>query len=590
MTHRQPPIPKSVNSHRKSGIHSSLGVIHNPLKTVRRVLLPAVALSFAAGGISPSWAQTVPSHSGGLSASGTAQPEDQLTPPDEATPPLTPDHTPQGAVHISPEAGATNTLGTSGKDAGGNAAPQTQQEWIKRGQYVAAAADCAACHTVKESAPYAGGYAFELPIGTLYASNITPDKTHGIGAWTEAQFIRAIREGIRPDGASLYPAMPYPSYARMTEADLHALYVYFMQAVKPVAQPVKANDIPWPLSMRFPLTVWRWMFAPSPQNARQATQRPFADAQLARGAYLVEGPGHCGACHTERGIAMQEKALTAEDGAAYLAGGKAVDGWTPPSLRAEPLTGLGAWSVADITTFLKTGRNQRGSAFGNMDSAIHHGTQYLTEADLTAMARYLKSLPAAQPHQATWQPDAAATKALRSGGALTQGQRLYLDNCAACHRSNGAGYPSVFPPLANNPVVVNPAADSVIHIILEGSTVHGTQEAPSAFTMPGFASRLTDEQIASVASFIRHAWGNQASVVTDVDVRHMRARLSPAKTQTAPPSPALPPEKQAPLPTPHVRPESENGAEPPAAQSHQQAPSPRVGTSETTHSGPTGPE
>ncbi|WP_254907004.1 c-type cytochrome [Acetobacter tropicalis] len=472
-------------------------------------------------------------------ATGTVQPEDPLTSRAQQNPPS--QEASSFPAHSGPEP----------KDAFlSSETPRTPQEWIERGRYVAAAADCAACHTTNQKAPYAGGYAFELPIGTLYASNITPDKTHGIGNWTEAQFVNAVREGIRPDGATLYPAMPYPSYARMTDEDLHALYVYFMQDVQPVAQSVKANAIPWPLSMRFPLTFWRWAFAPSPQAARQATGRPFANTELARGAYLVEGPGHCGACHTQRGIAMQEEALTAQDGPRYLAGGKAVDSWTPPSLRGEPRTGLGTWRVAEITTFLKTGRNNRGSAFGNMDSAVHHGTQYLSEADLTAMARYLKSLPAATPQQTDWKRDAAATKALQSGGHLTLGQRVYLDNCAACHRSNGAGYPTTFPPLADNPVVMNPAPDSVIHIILTGATLHGTQSAPSAFSMPSFAARLTDAQIAAVGTFVRHAWGNNAPAVTDVDVRHMRARLSPAQTQIAPPSPVQPPEKRAALPAP----------------------------------------
>lgn len=409
---------------------------------------------------------------------------------------------------------------------------------VEKGRYVAAAADCAACHTAEGGKPYAGNYAFTLPIGTLYASNITPDKTHGIGRWTEAEFVRAIREGIRPDGASLYPAMPYPSYARMTDEDLHALYLYFMHGVQPVAQAVKPNAIPWPLSVRFPLTLWRWMFAPTPQNARAATlHRPYTTAELARGAYLVEGPGHCGACHTERGLAMQEKALTAQDGPVYLAGGKPVDGWTPPSLRGEPLTGLQSWSKADIATFLQTGRNLHGSAFGSMEPAVHHGTQSLTEPDLMAMAAYLKTLPA-RVEQTPYKADAAATKALRSGGRLTAGQLLYLNNCAACHGSNGKGFPTVFPPLAGNPTVLTAQPDSVIHIILAGGTLRGTQAAPSAFTMPGFANRLTNVQIATLATFIRQAWGNTASAVTDMEVDKLRKTLPHPASQSLAPPPA----------------------------------------------------
>lgn len=406
--------------------------------------------------------------------------------------------------------------------------PGTQAQWVEKGRYLAAAADCAACHTTPNGQPYAGNVAFSLPIGTLYASNITPDKTYGIGTWSEAQFTRAVREGVRPDGATLYPAMPYPSYARMTDTDLHALYVYFMHGVQPVAQPAKTNGIAWPLSMRFPLVLWRWAFAPSPQAARNATlNRAYATPQLARGAYLVEGPGHCGACHTERGLAMQEKALTARDGPQYLAGGKAVDGWVPPSLRGEAATGLGAWSAAEITAFLQTGRTTRGSVFGSMGTAVHHGTQYLTMPDLAAMAAYLKTLPAAT-QQAPYTPNPAATQALLSGGTLTQGQQLYRDNCAACHRANGAGFAPVFPPLAGNPVVQTPSPESVVRIMLAGSTLEGTQQAPSSFSMPGFAARLTNAQLASLATFIRQAWGNTAPAVTEQTVRQIRKTLPPA--------------------------------------------------------------
>lgn len=478
-------------------------------------------------------------------------------------------------VFAAPTPAANSGSGAeTGSDTNSGTSTSTNaQDLIAKGRYVAAAADCAACHTLPGSASFAGGYAFQLPIGTLYSSNITPDKTNGIGNWTEAQFVRAIRKGVRPDGAALYPAMPFPSYARMTDEDLHALYAYFMHGVQPVAQAVRPNGIPWPLSMRFPLTVWRWVFAPSPDAARKSAERSFPTPELARGAYLVEGPGHCGACHTKRGLAMQETALTAQDGPQYLAGGAAVDGWTPPSLRGEPRTGLGAWSVADLTAFLRTGRNMRGSAFGNMDTAVHHGTQYLTDDDLTAMARYLKALPAANKAEQSWQTDPAATRALRAGGKLTNGQRLYLDNCAACHRSTGAGYAPAFPPLAGNPVVMNAAPDSLIHIVLTGATLHGTQAAPSAFTMPGFGNRLSDAQVAAVVTFIRHAWGNDASAVSNVDVARLRKQLTPSTMQSAPPTPVDPAPAQpgsAPQPPEQdVSQDTSKPATPPAATGHQ---------------------
>ena len=217
--------------------------------------------------------------------------------------------------------------------------------------------------------PFAGGLPFKLPIGTIYSSNITPDKAAGIGSYTEADFARAVRQGVRKDGSTLYPAMRFPSYARVSDADIHALYAYFMQGVQSVAAPTRTADISWPLSMRWPLTIWRWAFAPGAPAPVTS-----GDPELLRGAYLVEGLGHCGACHTERGLALEAKALTNRDGCSYLAGSGQVEGWVPPTLRANALTGLGAWSEDDIAALLKTGRNAHGSVFGSMSPVVEDST------------------------------------------------------------------------------------------------------------------------------------------------------------------------------------------------------------------------
>lgn len=203
----------------------------------------------------------------------------------------------------------------------------------EEGRYLAAASDCAACHSIKNKPEYSGGVSFTLPIGTIYSTNITPDMDHGIGKYTEAEFGRALREGVRRDGSTLYPAMPYPSYARLTDHDIHALYTYFHENVPAAAIPTPENGIQWPFSMRWPLMFWRWAFSPAPVKAQEKTLHEFADAQMARGAYLVEGPAHCGACHSPRGLTMQEKALTASDSPSFLAGGALIDGWIPTSLR-----------------------------------------------------------------------------------------------------------------------------------------------------------------------------------------------------------------------------------------------------------------
>ena len=398
---------------------------------------------------------------------------------------------------------------------------------VTRGEYVAHAADCGACHTRAGGEPFAGGLAFHLPMGTLYAPNITPDTQTGIGRYSETEFIRALRQGIRRDGATLYPAMPYPSYARMTDDDLHALYAYFMHGVKPVSHPVVQTGLTWPFSMRWPLVLWRRLFAPDPGEVqRQMRERQFPDALVARGSYLVEGPGHCGACHTPRAITMQEKALTALDGTVYLSGGAPVDGWRPVSLRGDNRTGLGRWNEQDIVRFLATGRMPLGAAFGGMTDAIGHGTQHLTLTDQLAIARFLKTLSPQTPAADGWKYDPAATLALRAGDVSARGAALYVDSCAACHRTDGRGYPTTFPPLAGNPVVMDPTPDSLIRIVLAGHVLRATRQTPSAFVMPGFAARMDDAAVADTVTFIRAAWGNNAPAVTAEDVGRIRRTLA----------------------------------------------------------------
>ncbi|EHH67024.1 cytochrome c [Gluconobacter morbifer] len=419
-------------------------------------------------------------------------------------------------------AGTSLVLGLSVAEA---AAPD--QSLIEKGHYLAAASDCAACHSTKGRPAYSGGTSFSLPIGKIYSTNITPDPDHGIGRYSEAEFARALRQGIRRDGATLYPAMPYPSYARLTDEDIQALYAYFHDGVKAAAVSPPSNEITWPLSMRWPLTFWRWMFAPAPAKAQTTTLKEYTDPQLARGAYLVEGPAHCGACHSPRAITMQEKALTSSESPQYLAGGAEVDGWMPPSLRQEDRTGLGRWSEEDIVAFLKTGRNARSASFGSMTEAVMHGTQHLTDADLTAIAKYLLSLPPTRQGEDKWQNDPATANALHRADLSQRGAKVYVDRCAACHRTDGKGYPSVFPPLAGNPVVMGEDPASLVHIVQRGAALPGMEAAPSGFTMPSFGKKLSDEDIADVVTFIRQAWGNKAPAVSADDVRKLKASMPP---------------------------------------------------------------
>ncbi|MGN7741779.1 c-type cytochrome [Pseudomonas sp. 22526] len=403
-----------------------------------------------------------------------------------------------------------------------SAAETDQQALIKQGEYLARAGDCVACHTAKDGKPFAGGLPMETPIGTIYSTNITPDKT-GIGEYSFDDFDKAVRHGVAKSGSSLYPAMPYPSYARVSDADMQALYAYFMQGVAPVVQENRDSDIPWPLSMRWPLAGWRWMFAPSVAGLQGNGQAKVGeDPVVSRGAYLVEGLGHCGACHTPRALTMQEKALSASEGSHFLAGSAPLEGWIAKSLRGDHKDGLGSWSEEQLVQFLKTGRSDRGAVFGGMSDVVVHSMQYMSAEDLTAIARYLKSLPAVDANDQPHQYDKAVAEALWKGDDSKPGASVYIDNCAACHRTDGHGYTRVFPALAGNPVLQSADATSLIHIVLKGGTLPATHTAPSTFTMPAFAWRLSDQEVADVVNFIRTSWGNQGSEVKAADVAGLR--------------------------------------------------------------------
>jgi alcohol dehydrogenase (quinone), cytochrome c subunit len=400
-------------------------------------------------------------------------------------------------------------------------APTATPELIARGAYLAKLGDCAACHTVPGRPAFAGGLRMAIPIGAIYTTNITPDANNGIGQMSLEDFDRALRFGVA-DGHSLYPAMPFTSYANTRPDDVAALYVYFKYGVAPAAVPNRANDIVFPLSMRWPLTFWRWFFAPSP---KPFTASAAMDSQLAQGAYFVEGLGHCGECHTPRALTMQMKATTPAGGAAYLSGA-VIENYFAPSLRSGGPGALGAWSEEELAQFIETGANAQGIAFGSMSDVITHSTQYMTHADALATAKYLKSLRS--PNGESVKPftyDATDHLALKSGHASKPGAMIYLDNCAACHRPDGVGYEQVFPRLAGNPVVQAQNAQSLVTIVLDGSRTPRTARTPAQFTMPRFSWRLSDKDVADVVNFIRTSWGNSASPVSPADVAKSRKSL-----------------------------------------------------------------
>jgi alcohol dehydrogenase (quinone), cytochrome c subunit len=389
---------------------------------------------------------------------------------------------------------------------------------ITRGEYLAKLGDCGACHSTPGNPPFSGGLKMALPIGAIYTTNITPDKIYGIGRYTLRDFDRALRFGVA-DGHTLYPAMPFASYAIVTRQDVEALYAYFEFGVTPASVPNKKSDILFPLSMRWPLTYWRWMFAPTP---RPFDGNAFADAAVARGAYFVEGLGHCGECHTPRGVALQVKAQNGRDGEEFLRGGP-VENWYAPSLRNGGPDTIAGWSESQISQFLQSGANHAGIAFGSMSDVIVNSTQFLSAEDSTATAKYLKTLqdPPANG-RAPFAYDERTDRELASGDANKRGALLYLDNCAACHRPDGRGYEGVFPSLAGNPVVEAGNPLSLVSIVLSGSMTSRTSTTPAQFAMPAFAWRLTDQEAADIVSFIRTSWGNDAKPIEAPQVAALR--------------------------------------------------------------------
>ncbi|WP_343721711.1 cytochrome c [Herbaspirillum seropedicae] len=396
-------------------------------------------------------------------------------------------------------------------------AQAADQDLVARGQYLARAGDCMACHSAAGKPAYSGGLAIDSGHGIIYSTNITPDKEHGIGNYSEAQFSAAVRHGVRADGTQLYPAMPYPSYAKVSDEDIHALYTYFMQGVQPVASTPPASSMSFPFNIRWGMKLWNVFFA----NDKPFREQDGWSAEIKRGAYLVEGLGHCGSCHTPRGVAMNEKASDSSQ-AQFLSGGD-LNGWAVPSLRGMP-----HWSAQDIVDYLQTGRNKTASVAGEMSLVVEHSTSHLKREDLQAMAAYLKTLsPVASSGSGRVIPqgvDATVSK-LTAAKDLTLGERLYLDNCAACHFVNGRGAPGIFPVLDGATVVNAENPSALLHVILAGARTPSTEKAPSILVMPGFAHRLSDEEAAALATFVRQGWGNQAGKVSEREVGKLRAGM-----------------------------------------------------------------
>lgn len=388
----------------------------------------------------------------------------------------------------------------------GRAAGDPQAE-IAHGHALAIAGDCAACHTAPGGQAYAGGLALATPFGKIVTPNLTPDDATGIGTWNAASFYRAMHRGIAANGMHLYPAFPYPYYTKVTRADSDAIFAY-LRTLAPVHHAVDRNTLPFPFNIRLLMVGWNWLFF-SPGTFQPDAQR---SAVYNRGAYLVDGLGHCGACHTPMNF------LGATKQSSYLQGGMLND-WVSPNITNAARVGLAAWSVSDIVAYLKTGRNAHSQASGPMAEVVQDQTSRMPDADLLAIATYLKERGAAAP---------PAPGVLAAGDArMRAGQAVFQDNCAACHRGNGAGVSGIFPPLAGNQNVQQPNPDTLIHVVLTGVRAAATNGAPTAPAMPSFAWRLSDGQIADVLTYLRNSQGNAAAPVEAGRVAALRKRLSP---------------------------------------------------------------
>jgi alcohol dehydrogenase (quinone), cytochrome c subunit len=423
--------------------------------------------------------------------------------------------TPQAWAQTSPSPQASAPPAETGPTAGQTAPP------MSKGEYLARAGDCIACHSIPGGKAFTGGLKMGTPLGAIYSTNITPDKETGIGNYSFDDFDRAVRQGIGKDGHHLYPAMPYPSYAKIAADDVHALYDFFMKEVPPVKQANMPSEITGIKSWRWPLAVWNWMFMDKGVYQTKSDH----DAAWNRGAYLVEGLGHCGACHTPRGPAFQAKALDDRSGS-YLDGAE-LDAWYAPSLRGEQRTGLGGWSQGDIAVFLKTGHNNKGVAFGSMLDVVNNSTPYLSDDDVNAMAAYLKSL-GATTQQAAYTYDNSTTTALETGKSLDAGGTLYNGYCVSCHGADGKGQVPFLPPLAGNPVVMDSNPSSLINLVLNGAQTIVAKGTPDSYRMPQYRVQLTDDEIAGVVSFVRSAWGNGAPAVTADEVKKLRPVTDPS--------------------------------------------------------------
>ena len=382
-------------------------------------------------------------------------------------------------------------------------AAEPSAETVARGKALVVAGDCAGCHTADPAKPFAGGGRINTPFGGIYPPNLTSDKETGLGNWRDEDFLRALRLGVAPDGSRYYPAFPYPYFTKLVRDDILAIRAY-LATLEPVRNKVPPPELLFPFNFRSGMRLWNWLyFQPGILMPDQAK-----GAEWNRGRYLVEGLGHCGACHTPKNFLGADKADQA-------LGGNRVDGMFAPRLDSAARSGLKSWSADDIAEYLQSGRNAKSNAGQVMSDVIIGSTSKMSDSDIKAIAIYLKSLPAGAAEPQVSPPPPAQ---------MAAGEKVYRSACIACHEADGSSAPRIYPPLPANANLQSADPASTIRIILDGAESITTPRAPNKGSMPAYAAKLSDQEIADVATYIRNAWGNAAPPVTAAEVAKARQR------------------------------------------------------------------
>ncbi|MGJ7510593.1 c-type cytochrome [Variovorax sp. GT1P44] len=398
----------------------------------------------------------------------------------------------------------------AGADPTGVPAAMAQADVVQRGEYLARAADCVVCHTAHDGPAFAGGLAFNLPFGTLYSTNITPDEKTGIGGYSDEQFLAAVRRGIRKDGTRLYPAMPFTSYAYMTDADVLAIKAYLF-SLKPVVATALDNTLGFPFDQRWTLGAWALVFS----TGKHFEARVSRSDEWNRGAYLAEALAHCGECHTPRNVAF---ALNNR----LKFGGTLVSGWKAYNVSPDRGTGIGTWRGEELVSYLSSGHAPgRGSAAGPMAEAVDDSFSHLSPGDIQALVVYLRSVPVVVDPGARPAVTKVAPESHKEGNPLAnvRGKALFAEACASCHGWSGIGTLSPNATLTGARSVNDPKATNVAQVVLTG--VHRTSPADAA-SMPSFGNSFTDAEIAAVSNFVTARFGGSASSLKAEDVAALR--------------------------------------------------------------------